>query len=112
MKKFVFVVSVFVMSLGIASVSKADRDCTKDYLYDRQQSLVKYHYKGQDGKQVDKTYGSWKDVPDDLKKMCWECWVDTLGWYNCKEMDPKNAPEKEPAHLPPPKNPPTSQPIK
>lgn len=112
MKKFLFAVGVLMISCSFASVSKADRDCTKDYAYDRQQSLVIYHYKDETGKKVDKTYGAWKDVPDNLKKMCWECWVDNLGWYNCKEMDPKNAPAQEPAHLPPPKNPPTSQPAK
>lgn len=108
MKKIVSGVFCLVVLLSTASVFA--RDCTKDYMYDRQQSLVKYHYKGPDGKKVDKTYGSWKDVPDDLKKMCWECWVDSLGWYNCKEMDPKAAPDKEPTTLPAPKVKPTTPP--
>ncbi len=111
MKKVMMLTALVALSLGL--LSKVDaRDCTKDYLYDRQQSLVKYHFKGPDGKNTEQTFGSWKDVPDTLKKMCWECWVDSLGWYQCKEMEPKNAPEKEPAPLSAPKNSATTQPAK
>lgn len=108
MKKILSFVSCTVILLSMTSVYA--RDCTKDYLYDRQQSLVKYHFKGADGKQTEQTFGSWKDVPPNLKAMCWECWVDTLGWYQCKEMDPKNAPTAEPKTLSTPKNQPSTQP--
>ncbi|GEM_PF-6708716 len=93
MKKILIITAILGLSMGLLTKAKAgDRDCTKDYLYDRQQSLVQYHYKDESGKTTDKTFGKWAGVPDALKKMCWECWVDSLGWYNCKEMDPKKAP--------------------
>lgn len=91
MKKRIALIAFTLAVLTSTLVSaKTERDCSKDYLYDRQQSLVKYHYTDSDGKKTEKTYGRWSDVPDTLKKMCWECWVDSLGWYNCKEVVGKN----------------------
>lgn len=90
MKKILSLAIMMAVSLVMLSQAKAERDCSKDYLYDRQQSLVKYHYVDADGKKAEKTFGRWSDVPDALKNMCWECWVDTLGWYNCKEVVGKN----------------------
>ncbi len=100
MKRILMSVLTLVICLGVSSSAKAEHDCTKDYQYDRQQSLVKYHYTDESGTKVNKTYGKWSDVPDNLKKMCWECWVDTLGWYNCKEVVGKKAKGDKASSLP------------
>lgn len=100
MKKILWLASLAALSIAFAVPARAEKDCSKDYLYDRQQSLVVYHYTDSSGKKIDKTFGKWADVPAELKAMCWECWVDSLGWYNCKEVNSKKGEGKAPESPP------------
>lgn len=85
MKIFLMVALVLSTLFTFSTKASADEACTQDYSYDRQQSLVIYHYKDASGEEQRLVVGQGRDMPEELKSKCWECWVDVLEWFNCIE---------------------------
>lgn len=85
MKKILMLGIILALCFSFSKKSWAEENCTEDDSYDRQQSLVIYHYKDSNGEDQRLVAGQRSDMPEELKNKCWECWVDVMGWFNCSE---------------------------